>query len=151
MKKFFLSSVTIVLFVFYIVFQHRQTPPALRNQPSFSGSTAPWAGNPFAGGTLPAASNIKYKDGEYVGNSADAYYGSVQVKTTISGGKITNIQFLDYPQDRDTSRMINSQATPALATEAIQAQSTQVNVVSGATDTSQAFIQSLSSALAQAS
>jgi len=92
----------------------------------------------------------KYKDGEYTGNVEDAYYGNVQVKILISNGKISNVQFLDYPQDRETSVRINSQAMPYLKQEAIQAQSASVDIVSGATNTSQAFIQSLSSALSQA-
>jgi uncharacterized protein with FMN-binding domain len=92
----------------------------------------------------------QYKDGQYTGSSADAYYGLVQVKAIISGGKITDVQFLSYPNDRQNSVNINSQAMPILTQEAILAQSVNVDIVSGATDTSQAFIQSLSSALSQA-
>lgn len=92
----------------------------------------------------------QYKDGQYIGSSADAFYGFVQVKAIISGGKITDVQFLSYPSDRQNSIQINSQAMPYLTQEAIAAQSANVNIVSGATDTSQAFIQSLASALTQA-
>jgi uncharacterized protein with FMN-binding domain len=91
-----------------------------------------------------------YKDGTYTGDPADAFYGNIQVKTTISGGKITNVQFLQAPNDRGTSIEINSQADPILAQEAIQAQNANVDIVSGATDSSQAFVQSLQSALDQA-
>lgn len=91
-----------------------------------------------------------YKDGTFTGKVADAYYGNVQVQITAQGGKITDIQFLDYPHDRDTSRMINSYAMPTLKTEAIQAQSASISGASGASFTSQAFIESLSSALAKA-
>jgi len=92
----------------------------------------------------------QYTDGSYIGTSADAYYGTVQVQAVISGGKIVNAVFLNYPQDRSTSRQINSQAMPYLIQEAIAAQSANVDIVSGATDTSQAFQQSLASALSQA-
>ena len=91
-----------------------------------------------------------YKDGTYTGSSADAYYGNVQVQAVVQSGKLTNVTFLDYPQTHQTSVYINSQAMPYLTQEAIQAQSANVNVVSGATLTSQAFMQSLASALAQA-
>ena len=91
-----------------------------------------------------------YKDGTYLGTKTDAYYGNVQVRVTVQSGKIADVQFLDYPQNRSTSRYINSQATPALRSEAIQIQSAPVDAVSGATYTSQAFNQSLASALAQA-
>lgn len=91
-----------------------------------------------------------YKDGQYTGSVADAYYGNVQVQVTIAGGKLTKVNFLQYPSDRSTSRAINSQAVPYLQQEAIQAQSAQVDTVSGATYTSEAFVQSLGSALSQA-
>ncbi|HVU09755.1 MAG TPA: FMN-binding protein [Phototrophicaceae bacterium] len=92
----------------------------------------------------------QYKDGTYTGPSVDAFYGQVQVQITVQGGKLTNVQFLDYPHDRRTSQMINSQAMPWLTQEAIQAQSAYVNIISGATLTSQAFAQSLYTALNQA-
>ena len=91
-----------------------------------------------------------YKDGVYTGPVTDAFYGNVQVQATIQGGKITDVTFLDYPHDRGTSVYINSQATPYLKQEAIQAQSANVDVVSGATQTSLAFIKSLTAALAGA-
>ena len=92
----------------------------------------------------------QYKDGQYTGSVADAYYGNIQVRATISGGKLTNVIFLQYPSDRSTSIAINSQAMPYLKQEAIAAQSANVDIVSGATDSSTAFQQSLGSALAQA-
>lgn len=91
-----------------------------------------------------------YRDGIYTGNSIDAYYGNVQVAITISQGKLADVWFVDYPKDRDTSRRINTQAMPLLKTEAIQAQSANVDIIGGATETSGAFQKSLGSALAQA-
>ena len=97
-----------------------------------------------------AASQGQYKDGSYTGPSADAYYGRVQVKAVVKGGQVVAVNVLQYPNDRRTSRYINSQALPMLEQEAIQAQSGNVDVVSGATLTSQAYRQSLSKALAGA-
>jgi uncharacterized protein with FMN-binding domain len=91
-----------------------------------------------------------YTDGTYIGSPADAYYGIVQVSVSVQDGKITAVNFLQYPNDRRTSQYINSQAMPILKSETIQAQSANVDIVSGATDTSMAFQQSLASALAQA-
>ncbi len=91
-----------------------------------------------------------YADGSYTGSAADAYYGTVQVKAVIAGGKIIDVQFLQYPNTRSNSRVINSQALPLLTQEAIQAQSANVNGVSGATFTSGAFKVSLAAALALA-
>lgn len=98
----------------------------------------------------PVVNTGKFKNGTYTGDSVDAYYGYVQVKVVISGGKITDVQFLDYPQDRSTSVRINSRAMPYLISEAIKAQDSNVNTVSGASFTSKAFRKSLASALIQA-
>ena len=92
----------------------------------------------------------QYKDGTYTGSVADAYYGNIQVQAVIYGGRLTDVIFLQYPSDRRTSVSINTQAMPYLKSEAISAQSANVNIVSGASDSSQAFRQSLGTALASA-
>jgi uncharacterized protein with FMN-binding domain len=91
-----------------------------------------------------------YKDGTYTGSVEDAYYGNVQVKVVIQDGKIADVIFLQYPNDRSRSVSINRQAMPYLKTEAIQVQNAQVNTVSGATETSKAFRRSIATALADA-
>jgi uncharacterized protein with FMN-binding domain len=91
-----------------------------------------------------------YKDGSYTGDVADAYYGIVQIKAYIQNGYLKDVVFLNYPNDRRTSQNISAYATPILRSEAIQAQSANVDIVSGATNTSIAFKQSLASALTQA-
>jgi len=131
--------------------QNNNTPAAVATGPQPAKPTPKPAPSSNSTPPTPVAISGKYKDGTYTGISADAYYGNVQVQIAINGGKITDVQFLDYPQDRRTSLEINSQAMPYLKTEAIQAQSAQVDIVSGATATSGAFQQSLASALSQAS
>jgi len=92
----------------------------------------------------------KYKNGTYAGSVADAFYGNIQVQAVITNGKITDVIFLQYPNDNRTSQYINSQADPMLKQEAIQVQSAQVDIISGASASSQAFQASLANALAQA-
>lgn len=92
----------------------------------------------------------KYKDGNYTGKSYNAYWGNVQVSVSITNGKISNVKFLQYPNTHSTSVYINQQVMPYLKQEAIKAQSSNVQLISGATFTSQAFQQSLQSALSQA-
>ena len=92
----------------------------------------------------------QYKDGSYTGAVADAFYGPMQVRAVISGGKISDVQFLQYPSDRGTTLRISQNAMPILKQEAIANQSAKVNAISGATQTVDGFVQSLSSALAQA-
>jgi len=97
-----------------------------------------------------AAAKGSYKDGQYTGSVANAFFGPLQVKAVVQNGKLVDVQFLSYPSDRRTSQRINQSAMPRLRSEAIQNQSAQVNIISGATLTSQAFRQSLQSALTSA-
>lgn len=90
-----------------------------------------------------------YKDGSYAGSLSYAYTGNLRVKAIISGGKLTDVQVTDY-SGSGTSQYINSFAVPLLKSEAIQAQSANVDIVSGATATSGAFQESLGAALATA-
>lgn len=136
-KKFLVSGLVIFLFIFYSFYDRVAGSTAGRIIPGEPASS-------LTGG------KISYKDGEYLGSVADAYYGQVQVKAIILGGKITDVQFLDYPRDQQTSVLINSQAMPILKSEAVKIQGALVDTVSGATETSGAFIQSLASALNQA-
>ncbi len=89
----------------------------------------------------------QYKDGTFPGGVADAFYGQVQVEAIIQGGRIADVQVLNFPNDRRTSQRINSVALPYLRSEVIQAQSANIDLISGATLTSQAYIESLQSAL----
>lgn len=161
MNKYILSGIVILAFVAYVIHYQLEgssgvalTPPqqTISNIPTLTNppiSVPPQAGNQGMMGR-PMMKTGAYKDGSYTGSVIDAFYGNVQVKATISNGKITDVAFLDYPHDRRTSQEINSQAMPILKQEAIQVQSANVDIVSGATATSQAFVESLQSALNQA-
>jgi len=151
-KKFILSGAVIVAFIVYIWHSHsEQNQTTVTIPTSLQSGSSTNAGQPTSNAaSTPTTTSGAYKDGNYTGDSADAFYGNIQVKVTVSGGKITDVIFLDYPSDRGESVHINQQAMPMLKQEAIQAQSAHVDGVSGATDTSQAFIQSLTSALNQA-
>jgi uncharacterized protein with FMN-binding domain len=128
------------------------TPPPVATTPTPAPTPAPAPVAPVVAPTTPPAPKQtgQYKDGSYTGSQADAYYGTVQVQAIISGGRLNNVQILSYPSDRSTSQRINQRAMPTLVSEAIQAQSASVNTVSGASDSSAAFRQSLGSALSQA-
>src|SRR5207249_3425630 len=89
-------------------------------------------------------------------------WGSLQVTitvrktTTVTAGKrkvkrkITAVSVPTYPNHTDRSVYINTQALPILKSEALQAQSANINLVSGATDSSDAFASSLQSAILKA-
>jgi uncharacterized protein with FMN-binding domain len=151
MKKFTFAVLIIGAFILYSFLYHRSNPTSSANVANSNSSSGP--STTSAAPTTSGATGVPgalYKDGSYTGSIADAQWGNIQVKAIIQHGKITDVQFLQYPNERNRSVMINTYADPQLTSEAIQAQGTQVDVVTGATDTSDAFIQSLSDALSQA-
>ena len=88
--------------------------------------------------------------GTYTGDSVMTRWGAVQVEITVSDGKITAAEAVEYSQANARDRQINAYALPVLAQEATQAQSADIDAVSGATVTSNGYIQSLQSAIDQA-
>ncbi|QRP50143.1 FMN-binding protein [Amycolatopsis sp. FDAARGOS 1241] len=85
--------------------------------------------------------------GTFSGQAADTPYGPVQVEITVSGGRITDARVLQVPRESGRDVRINSAAVPQLNQETLQAQSAQIDTVSGATYTSQGYLQSLQSAI----
>ena len=157
MKKTLTSVVFILAFAGYAIAQHLGSAPTTlaATLPATAASSQPSSARSARSAPPPQVATATkktglYTDGTYTGSVADAYYGNVQVQVTIAGGKLTDVQFLQHPGGRSTSVYINSQAMPMLTQEAIQAQSANVSGVSGASETSMAFVQSLASALAQA-
>lgn len=170
MKKVLISVGVVVIFAAYAVYQHlhgssaispttvvaptqtNQTPVS-QNPPASTTTDPNTTGQPATTPPTPATPPVsqgQYKDGTYNGSVADAFYGQMQVQAIVSGGKITDVQFLQFPNDRGETQQVSARALPVLKSEAIAAQSANVNAVSGATQDSQAFQQSLQSALDQA-
>lgn len=90
-------------------------------------------------------------DGTYTGSSVNTRFGPVQVQVTISGGAITDVTALQLTNSDGRSVQISNRAAPILASEVLASQSAQVSNVGGATYTTRAYLQSLQSALDQAS
>jgi uncharacterized protein with FMN-binding domain len=120
--------------------------PGSTPTPSTSGSapTAPAIQTPTpTSGTKTAA----YRDGTVQGPVISTRYGDVQVQVTISGGAITDVTALQLPSRDGRSQRIASIAEPILRQEALTAQSAQIDLLSGATYTSDGYARSLQSAL----
>jgi uncharacterized protein with FMN-binding domain len=154
LKKIIVGLFVAGTFFIYSLHQRSEGNAAVTNVTN-SNSTANNTANqststPLSGSTTGTATTGKYKDGSFTGSEADAFYGYIQVKAIITGGKLADVIFLQYPNDRRDSIQINEYAMPKLKQQAITTQSAKVDGVSGATDTSQAFIQSLGDALSQA-
>lgn len=97
-----------------------------------------------------ASKGSRGASGSFTGPTENAYYGYVKVQAVVNNGKVQKVVVLQHPNDNGTSRYINSVAMPYLVKEAVQAQGANINLVSGATLSSEAFVKSLRSALSQA-
>ena len=81
------------------------------------------------------------------GKVVDTRYGPVQVEVTIQGDKITDVQALQLPNDRQYSAQISDYVAPYLRKMVLQAQSANIDIISGATYTSTGYARSVQSAL----
>ena len=88
--------------------------------------------------------------GTFTGDAAQTAYGPVQVQVTVSNGKITRVSAPVYPTNSFRDQSINSQAIPLLIQQVMQAQSSNIQGVGGASYTSQGFYDSLITALKKA-
>ena len=84
------------------------------------------------------------------GDTVQTRWGPVQVQITVEGGQLTDVAAVQYPNGNGRDQQINSYALPVLAQEALAAQSADIDHVSGATVTSDGYLQSLQSALDRA-
>ena len=116
-----------------------------------SGSTPTGSSKTSSGsktsGAAPRATTAAPASGTVDGAVVGTQYGSVQVRVSFTGKKITNVHALQLTDSSRTSVSISAGAAPTLRREALAAQSAQIDVVSGATYTSEAYQQSLQSAI----
>ncbi|GIM89152.1 FMN-binding protein [Paractinoplanes toevensis] len=106
---------------------------------------APAGGDPAP--TASSGSSGSSGGKTYTGSVAQTRWGPVQVSITVSGKKITDVAVPTYPSENGRDIEINSRALPTLRQETLDAQSADIDAVSGATVTSDGYIESLQSAL----
>ncbi len=107
--------------------------------------SAPAASAPAAAGTSAPTTTPARRS--FVGQLVQYFYGDIQVEVTMQGSRIVSITVPQNGAADARSQMINSYAVPILEQEALAAQGLNFNAVTGATFTSDAFAQSLQSAL----
>ncbi|HZK73742.1 MAG TPA: FMN-binding protein [Clostridia bacterium] len=156
MKRAFIATGATVIGVAWLL-TYKATPPpigALASVPP-----TPSAGNTSASPSVtplatpspsPKPSTSGTVNGTFTGSDAPNFYGDVVVRVVILNGHITDVQAVKLPTDRAYSAYVSQVAGPLLRTEALQAQSANIDIISGATYTSQSYAQSLGSALQQA-
>jgi FMN-binding domain len=148
-RALFAVSGTVVGLVLLLSFKTHptavSTPPAALGTPTpgHTGGASPAPGSTSGAGGSSGSKTV-------TGQAAQTPYGPVQVQITVARGTVTNVTAVDYPQNTSRDAQINSFAIPQLNQEATAARSTNIDMVSGATYTSQGYLQSLQSALDQA-
>lgn len=126
------------------------TPSAGNTSPSPSASPFATPSPSVTPPPSPTPSTSTAVNGTFTGSDAPNFFGDVVVRVVISNGHITDVQAVKLPTDRAYSAYVSQIAGPLLRTEALQAQSATIDIISGATYTSQSYAQSLESALQQA-
>ena len=130
---------------------NQPTPSPGQPTPSAaSGSPSPTAGQPAGTPSASPSPSSAAVSGSYTGQDFPNRFGDVQVRVIISHGQITDVQAIVLPTDRAQSAYISEVAGPMLRSEVIQAQSAQIDIIGGATYTSESYAQSVESALQQA-
>ncbi len=156
-KKYVVSSATVILFVVYVVYQRisdvgvnsqNKNLPVEKTISTISVDISN-VNTPTTSVTITPVTQSTglYKDGVYNGSVVFVYDSDLQVQAVVKNGKLSDIKFLIYPDRTQYSREVANESTPTLIKEAIQAQSVNIDAVSGATYTSASFKESLASAL----
>ena len=118
--------------------------------PSSAASPKSSSGKSSSGSSKTSSSSKKTVSGTFTGSAVDTRYGPVQVQAVLSDSKLTNVNVLEVPDNGSYEDQIVSIALPELKSEALSAQSSNIDIISGATFTSEGYAQSLQAALDKA-
>ncbi|SFF84198.1 FMN-binding protein [Curtobacterium sp. YR515] len=138
------SSIAVLVVGWQLGGQPAVTAPAQQSTTSGAGTTGSSTGT--GTGTTGGSSAT----GTFTGDTTQTRYGPVQVRITVANGTITDVTALQLTNTDGRSVQISQQAAPILRQEALQAQSAQIQSVSGATFTSEGYTTSLQSAIDKA-
>ncbi len=139
MRRIVISTVSTVAGVVALLGLKPHLQAATAGAPSEPGS----AGSASSAATATAPQTI-------TGDAINTRFGPVQVEVTVADGRITDVQVLQYPSSDRRDAEINGYALPLLVQATLDANSADIDMVSGATYTSDGYVRSLQSALDQA-
>ncbi|GAA3835036.1 FMN-binding protein [Streptomyces chiangmaiensis] len=141
------SAATVSGMVLLLSMKPHTTPRMAAAGPAPSSSASVPAGSGGSGDSSRSGGAATAGTKTATGDSVQTRYGPVQVRIKVKNGKLTDATAVTYPQESPRDQEINSYAVPQLRREALAAQSANIDMVSGATYTSQGYQQSLQSAL----
>jgi uncharacterized protein with FMN-binding domain len=147
-----LSTITAVVLIFGYHTSTNNTAAAASpvvQQPAPPSSAPPSRSGKKSGSsaTSPSPASKPSPPTTYTGGVADTQWGPVQVQITVRDHKITRARAVQYPQGASNDAQINGYALPVLDREVVQKQGAAIDTVSGATVTSDGYLQSLQSAI----
>lgn len=125
-------------------------PVAIGSPPPSNDSASGSSGSSSGSSSSSTSNGSGLRDGSYDGQDFPNEFGDVQVRVVVRDGRISDVQPLQLPSDRERSALISQEAGPMLRDEVIQAQSAQIDTIGGATFTSEGYAQSVQSALDKA-
>lgn len=111
------------------------------------GTGSAGTGSSGASGTSGSSGSAASASGTYQGTAVQTRFGAVQVQITVAAGAITDVTALQLTDGDRKSIQISNRAAPVLRREVLAAQSADVQTVSGATVTSNAYLTSLQAAI----
>jgi uncharacterized protein with FMN-binding domain len=137
---------TVAGLVLLLTYKSHSATPLLR--PAALGPTTPRATpTPGSASSTPSTSARSTPKRTIYGQPVNTQYGTVQLALVVQGRRIMSVRPLQLPQQSGRDIEIDNVAVPQLIQETLNAQSAQIDMVSGATYTSAGYIQSLQSAL----
>jgi uncharacterized protein with FMN-binding domain len=148
MKRVVLAVVSTVASLVLLLSFKTHSPSAVATPPAAVSSTTTTGSS--AGTTTSSKKSSSSAAKTYTGSAAATRYGPVQVQITVKNGNVVSASAVEYPTNDPRDQQINSYAIPQLNAEATAAGSAGIDMVSGATFTSEGYIASLQSALDQA-
>ena len=108
------------------------------------------SGSDATSGTASSGTASSGTSSTVTGDEAATRWGPVQVELTVANGTITDVSVVQYPNGNGKDQQINARALPVLIQETLDAQNAKIDMVSGATVTSEGYLESLQSALDKA-
>src|SRR3954451_13935821 len=156
MRRVILAIVSTVASLVLVLSFKTHSPSAAATPPAAVSSTVTSAGTSGSGSSSSGSSSSSPKKSTssssktYTGDAAMTRYGPVQVQVTVKSGAVTSVAATDYPMNDPRDAQINSYAIPQLNSAAAAAGDANIDMVSGATYTSEGYLSSLQSALDKA-
>lgn len=150
MKRIVLWLLSTLSALVLLLGYHTSTSSVLAMNASDSSFTGTLRGTAGTASGTTASSDTSGAASTVTGDAVRTPYGPVQVQVDVEGSTITHVSVLHYPDSNGRDVEINTYALPQLIQGTLDAQGSNISMVSGATYTSQGYVQSLQSALDRA-